>query len=109
MRTDTEAALVQSCRQAATAMGVYTERLNQHRGDKAGSDRGAPDMLVYVGEKVLVCEFKRAKNADGTPAGVLSRDQVVAIERRKAQGVNTYVIDDVRDFAAAVNNARRRR
>lgn len=102
-----EAALVLDCKRAAEAMGVYVERIGQHRADKAGSDRGVPDMLVYVNERVLIVEFKRAVDRDThTPCGRLSLDQLVAIERRDAQGVMTFVVDRLEDFVRIVNAAR---
>jgi hypothetical protein len=107
MQADTESALVLSCKQAATALSVYCEWISQRGGRRSGTFRGAPDCLLYVGGTCIPIEMKRARNLDGTPAGVLSRDQTVAIERRLAQGVETYVVSDVQQFASIVNEARR--
>lgn len=103
-----EAALVLSCKQAAEAMSVYCEWISQRGGKHSGTSKGAPDCLVYVHGQVLPCEMKRARNADGTPAGKLSYDQLVAIERRAAHGVKTHVVTSVEEFAQVVNRARRR-
>lgn len=105
-----EADLVHLCKLAAERMGAYVERIGQRRADKAGQDQGAPDLLCYVNGQVLPCELKRAKDREThTPCGRLSLAQIVAIERREAQGVRTYVIDSVDGFVAAVNEARRPR
>ena len=107
MRTDTESALVLDCKRAAEAMSVYCEWISQRGGRHSGTSRGAPDCLVYVAGIVIPVELKRARQPDGTPAGRLSMDQVVAIERRAAQGVETHIVSDVREFVALVNAARR--
>ena len=54
----------------AKAMNVYIELMGQRRADKAGQSIGTPDMLVYAGGQVLPVELKRARNHDGTPAGL---------------------------------------
>ena len=101
---------MQLCYQAAKAMNVHVERIGQHRADKAGQDRGAPDMLVYVAGRCLPIEFKRALDREThTPCGKLSLAQIVAIERREAQGVETHVVDSLEDFVKVVNKARSRR
>lgn len=103
-----ESALVLDCKRAAEAMNVYVERIGQRRADKAGQERGAPDMLVYVAGRCIPMEFKRAKDREThTPCGKLSLDQVVAIERRAEQGVLTHVVTTLDEFVAVVNAARR--
>jgi hypothetical protein len=88
----------------AKAMGIYVEFLGQRRADKAGQSIGTPDMLVYRAGAVLPCELKRAKNRDGTPAGVLSLGQIVAMERRSEAGVRTAVVTSVEEFVCAANS-----
>lgn len=108
--TGLERDLVADVKRAAEAMHVYLEWIGQNRAKHSGTSRGAPDCLVYVNGRVIPVEFKRAVDrATHTPCGKLSLDQTVAIERRRAQGVETHVVDDVRDFARIVNEARRGR
>ena len=103
-----EARLVQLCVETAKAMNCYVERLGQRRADKAGQDAGAPDMLLYVSGRCIPLELKRARDREThTPCGKLSLAQIVAIERREAQGVETHVVDSVQAFVDAVNAARR--
>jgi hypothetical protein len=103
-----EAALVQLCLQAADAMSVYVERVGQWRADKAGSDPGVPDLLLYVHGRCIPCELKRARDRQThTPCGKLSYAQIVAQERRRDHGVETVVVTCLDDFVNAVNAARR--
>ena len=90
-------------------MNVYCEVIGQRRAKGSGTTQGAPDMLVYVAGRALPVEFKRALDrVTHTPCGKLSYDQIVAIERRAAQGVETHVVDSLDDFVRLVNEARRR-
>ena len=104
--TGLERDLVADCKRAADAMVVYVEWVSQRGGKHSGTSKGAPDCFVYVAGKVVPVEFKRAKHHDGTPAGRLSLDQNVAIERRLKQGVETHVVESVQGFANVVNAAR---
>ena len=63
---------------------IHGERINQRRADKAGSDCGAPDYLLSVNGWHHACEFKR------TAGGRFSLGQLVAAERRRKAGVETY-------------------
>lgn len=100
--------LVFLCLEAAKAMSVYVEVISQRGGRHSGTSRGAPDFLVYVASRCIPIELKRAKDpATKTPCGRLSLDQVVAIERRQAQGVETFVVTTLDEFVAVVNGARR--
>ena len=91
-----ESELVEDCRKAAVAMGLMFERIGQRDARKAGSDRGAPDVLLYGGGTVAPCEFKRV-------GGRFSLDQLVAAERRRACGVETYCPDTLEAFMALAN------
>jgi hypothetical protein len=102
-----EADLIADCKRAAAAMGCYVEWLGQHRADKAGQSRGAPDGLLYCAGHLIPLEFKRARNPDGTPAGRLSLDQIVARDRRREQHVETYIVDSLESFITVVNGCRR--
>lgn len=73
---------------------IHGERLNQRRADKAGSDRGSPDYLLCVNGWQHALEFKRV---DG---GKFSLDQLVAAERRRAAGVETYAPTTFAEFDA---------
>lgn len=101
--------LVSQCDDIAKAMNAYVEWLGQRRADKAGQSVGTPDGLLYCGGRCTPLEFKRAKAADGTPAGRLSLGQIVAAERRAAQGVETHVIDTAEGFVRVVNDCRKAR
>jgi hypothetical protein len=104
---DSEAALVRDCIHAAEALRCYCEWISQRGGKGSGTTRGAPDCLLYCNGYVVPIELKRAKSRDGSPGGKLSYDQIVAIERRRAQGVDTFVVDDVQMFATIVGACRR--
>jgi len=82
---------------------VHGERLNQRRADLAGSDRGSPDYLLCAGGRQLPLEFKRAEG------GRFSLDQLVAAERRRKAGVETYAPTSTAHFDALVRWALRRR
>ena len=82
---------------------IHGERLNQRRADLAGSDRGAPDYLLTAGGRQLPLEFKRAEG------GRFSLDQLVAAERRRKAGVETYAPTSVAHFDALWRWALRRR
>ena len=104
-----EARLVAECKAVADLYGVYVEWISQRGGKNSGTSRGAPDCFVYVNAQVLPVEFKRAKNSDGTPAGCLSLDQIVAMERRADQGVTTNIVTSAQQFGDMIAKAKRRR
>jgi hypothetical protein len=95
-----ESELVEDCRRAAEAMLVCFERVQQRDARKAGSDRGVPDVLVSAGGRLIPCEFKRPKG------GRFSLDQLVAAERRRAGGVETYAPRSLQEFVSLLNWAR---
>lgn len=92
-----ESDLVEDCRKAATTMGVVFERIGQRDARKAGSDRGAPDVLVAACGRMVPVEFKRPRT------GRFSLDQLVAAERRRACGVETYAPTSLPQFVALLN------
>jgi len=97
-----ESELVNACHQTVIELrdtwmqSIHGERINQRRADKAGSDRGSPDYLLYVNGWVHVIELKRSKG------GRFSLDQMVAAERRRAAGVETYAPTRLLQFDALV-------
>lgn len=99
-RFDYEAELVDVCVDAAIAMGVYTERIGQRKAKGAGNEKAAPDLYFYCNGQTVPCEMKRFRD------GRLSLDQIVAIERRAACGVETAVVRRLEDFVSAVNRRR---
>ncbi len=105
MSYEIESELVADCVRVAEAMGAVLERVGQYRADKAGQDRGMPDAFLYAGGKCLPIEMKRPKQTD-TRQGRCSLDQIVAAERRRKCGVETYVIDTLEAFVCLVNWAR---
>lgn len=92
-----EADLVEDCRKAAVTMGAFFERIGQRDARKAGSDRGAPDVIIYAAGRVAFCEFKRSSG------GRFSLDQLVAAERRRAQGIETYAPSRLEHGVALLN------
>lgn len=96
---DLEADLVEDCRKAAVTMGVVFERVGQRDARKAGSDRGVPDVLVTARGRVTPCEFKRPKDQGGR----FSLDQLVAAEKRRRLGVETYAPTSLPQFVALLN------
>jgi len=97
-----ESELVNACHKTITELRdtwlqpIHGERINQRRADKAGSDRGSPDYLLYVNGWAHVIELKR------TAGGRFSLDQMVAAERRRKAGVETYAPTRVTEFDALV-------
>jgi hypothetical protein len=100
---DYEHELVADIMRYATKLGVYVERLGQRKAKGSGNERGAPDLLLYCSGQVVPIECKRFKD------GKLELDQIAAIEKRSAQGVETIVVRRVDDFIEAINFARRPR
>jgi hypothetical protein len=94
-----EADLVEDCRKAAVTMSVAFERIGQRDARKAGSDRGAPDVLVSARGRLVPCEFKRPKDQGGR----FSLDQLVAAEKRRRCGVETYAPTSLPQFVALLN------
>jgi hypothetical protein len=94
--------LVNACHETVTEMrdkigiAIHGERLNQRRPDKAGSDCGSPDYLLVVNGWHHPLEFKRSKG------GRFRLDQMVAAERRRAAGVETYAPTRLLQFDALV-------
>jgi hypothetical protein len=77
-------------------MQIHGERINQRRADKAGSDKGSPDYLLCIGNWHHPLEFKRSTG------GKFSLDQMVAAERRRNAGVETYAPTSIAHFDALV-------
>lgn len=73
---------------------IHGERIGQRRADKAGQDIGAPDYLLCVNGWHHPLEFKRAAG------GCFSLGQLVAAERRRAAGVETYAPTSFAEFDA---------
>lgn len=94
--------LVNACHETVTQLrdtwmqAIHGERINQRRADKAGSDKGSPDYLLCVNGWHHPLEFKRSKG------GRFSIDQMVAAERRRAAGVETYAPTRLMHFDALV-------
>jgi hypothetical protein len=101
-----EADLVDDCRRAATALQVHLEVAGQHVARKSGSSKGLPDAFLYVAGWHHPLELKRPAS-QGISAGRFSLDQMVAAERRRAQGVETYAPRTLEQFVALVNWSRR--
>jgi hypothetical protein len=97
-----EAELVSACKLAAGHKGLFLEVAGQRKAKGSGSDRGLPDAFLCAGGRMLPIEFKRPKT-DGTRRGVFSLDQLVAAERRRACGVETYCPDTLEAFTALAN------
>lgn len=105
--TALEADLVTSCHTLVCELRdtwhqpIHGERINQRRADKAGSDRGSPDYLLSVNGWHHALEFKRTKT------GRFSLDQLVAAERRRKAGVETYAPTTVAEFESLLRWSRR--
>jgi hypothetical protein len=80
---------------------IHGERINQRRADKAGSDKGSPDYLLCVAGWHHPLEFKRVKG------GRFGLDQIVAAERRRKAGVETYAPTRVTEFDALLTWSKR--
>jgi len=80
---------------------IHGERINQRRADKAGSDKGSPDYLLCVNGWHHPLEMKRVKG------GRFSLDQMVAAERRRNAGVETYAPTRITEFDALVSWSKR--
>ena len=76
----------------------YMEVAGQRRAKGSGTTLGFPDAIVYSKGRVFVCEFKRPHG------GVLSAAQRIAIEARKAEGVDTHVITTEQDFVDLISH-----
>lgn len=82
--------------------GLKLERIGQRKAKGSGTERGAPDAFLYVAGFAHPLEFKRPKPAVGR-AGRCSLEQMAAAERRRACGVETFVVDSLQGFTALVN------
>lgn len=100
-----EADLIADCKRAAETLQVYLELTGQYRADKGGQDAGFPDGILHGGGRTLLIEFKRPRTRDGQ-RGRITYEQLIAAERRKARGVDTYLCDSLEEFAALANYAR---
>jgi hypothetical protein len=104
-----EEELVLACHRTVCEMrdtwgkAIHGERLNQRRADKAGSDKGSPDYLLVLNGWNHPLEFKKSKG------GRFSLDQIMAAERRRAAGVETYAPKRLLDFDALVAWSERHR
>ncbi|HEY5474729.1 MAG TPA: hypothetical protein VIK32_16260 [Candidatus Limnocylindrales bacterium] len=103
-----EADLVDDCRRAATALQVVFEVAGQRVAKASGSSKGLPDAFLCVSGWHHPLELKRPASK-GAEAGRFSLDQLVAAERRRAQGVETYAPRALEQFVALVNWSRRHR
>jgi hypothetical protein len=101
-----EAGLVTACAALATRCGLKLERIGQRKAKGSGTDRGAPDAFLYVAGFAHPLEFKRPKS-DATRAGRFSHDQIVAADRRRAQGVETYAPRQLQEFANLIGWSKR--
>lgn len=100
-----ESDLVADAKRACEAMGVVLEVAGQRRADKAGQDRGLPDAFLHAGGRTWCLEFKKPK-AKGERCGRFSLDQLVAAERRRRCGVETYAPSILEHVVALANFAR---
>jgi len=102
-----EEELVTKCHKTVTELrdtwhqSIHGERINQRRADKAGSDKGSPDYLLCVNGWHHPLEFKRSKG------GRFSLDQMVAAERRRRCGIETYAPTSIAHFDALVKWSQR--
>lgn len=96
------------CLRFADRCGLKLERIGQRKARGSGTDKGAPDAILYVSGWAHPLEFKRPKS-DGTRAGRFSLDQLVAAEQREAQGVVTYAPRTLQHLANLVGWSRRNR
>lgn len=88
-----EAEVISNCRRWLNDFKMgYMEVAGQRRAKGSGSTLGFPDAVVYSKGRVYVVEFKRPHG------GVLSEDQRIAIEARKREGVETWVISNEQEF-----------
>ncbi len=101
-----EADLVNACHALAEKCGLKLERIGQRKSKGSGTDRGAPDAFLYVCGFAHPLEFKRPQTS-GTRAGRFSNDQLVAAEKRAAEGVATYAPRTLQEFANLVGWSRR--
>lgn len=107
--TTTEADIVTVCANVTAELRdtwnrpVHLERIGQRKARGSGTDRGVPDALLYVNGQAIPCEFKR-------PAGGrFSLDQLVAAERRRKAGVETYAPTCFAEYKAVLDYHARNR
>lgn len=106
---DLESDLVTICSQTVCELrdtwgkAIHFERAGQRRADKAGQDKGFPDGELTVNGWHHPLEFKRCNG------GRFSLDQMVAAERRRRAGVETYAPTSVLHFDALVAWSERHR
>ena len=108
MSAGPEAALVQSCREVAEAMGAFLAVTGQLNAKKSGSTKGYPDLTLLCAGQTVLIEVKRPKTAEH-PRGYLSLGQSAFIARAAEMGVEVHVIDNVAEFVAVLNSCRRSR
>lgn len=101
-----EADLVNDCTLAADTMGVFLEVAGQRKAKGSGSSKGLGDGFLCVAGWHHPLELKRAASK-GTERGRFSYDQIVAAERRRAQGIETYAPRTLQEFVNLVNWSRR--
>lgn len=101
-----ESDLVDDCRLAAKTMGVCLEVAGQRKAKGSGSSKGLGDAFLCVRGWHHPLELKRPASR-GTERGRFSYDQIVAAERRRAQGVETYAPRTLPEFVNLVNWSRR--
>ena len=88
-----ESDVIAGCKKLVRDFGGYLEVIGQRKAKGSGTTVGFPDAVYYRRGKAYLIEFKRPHG------GVLRRDQELAIECRKAEGVPTYVVSNEQEFA----------
>lgn len=101
-----EADLVSACHSFAGKLGLKLERIGQRKAKGSGTDNGAPDAFLYVAGFNHPIEFKRPKS-DATRKGRFSLDQIVAAEKRREAGVETYAPTSLQEFANLIGWSKR--
>lgn len=88
-----EAEVVNNCRKWLNDFHMgYMEVAGQRKAKHSGSSVGFPDAVVYSKGRVFIVEFKRPNG------GRLDNGQVLAIQCREAEGIQTWVISNEQEF-----------
>lgn len=101
-----ESDLMSSLALVAKTCGVYLEVAGQRKAKGSGSTRGLPDGFLYVAGFCHPLEAKRCKALAGRD-GTFSNDQIVAADRRRSEGVQTYAPRTPQHLADLIGWSRR--